>query len=371
MNHKTIFCAALAIGLAACNSGKSTGECEIITLQEKKLPPVQTLQLEKIDLPEEYTMGMHVCYVYQDSVLIVVKDNNPYPLRKMLTLVNLNNGGIIGEYFSYGRGPGELFNIFSQLSLNYLGLVSFEMRRFVSFNLDSAIMYGNAYKPNIINFDKYYFAGWSAIDDTSFMTSNIYYYDGTLSGCEANVNLPEFYQFTKSGRSIPEYNESDYNGAVYMDHVSREYLSVNRQKNRVACFCAYKPCAKMFDLDLNLIKRINGPEPDDGKYAINDMIGVWWNESYGRNEYYSVPTCDDENIFVVNFRTHKKWAPKLMDDNAQIFRFDWDGNLIGRYSVEGRRFYGYPTYSKTSNIMYLWMKADEGEGRMFKAKLQN
>ena len=239
MNHKTIFCAALAIGLAACNSQQNT-DGKIITLKEDALPPLQELKLEKIDLPEDYTMGTHVCYVYQDSVLIVVKDNTHYPLRKMLTLVNLNNGSIIGEY---------------------LGLVSYETKRFVPFNLDSAIMLGNAYKPNIINIERYFFAGFSVIDDTSFMTSNFFYFDGSLPGCEANANLPEFYQFTKSGRCIPEYKESDENGAVHMDHVSREYLSVNKQKNRVVCFSAYRPSAKVFDLDLNLIKRINGPEP--------------------------------------------------------------------------------------------------------------
>ncbi len=368
MNHKTIFCAALAIGLAACNSQQNT-DGKIITLKEDALPPLQELKLEKIDLPEDYTMGTHVCYVYQDSVLIVVKDNTHYPLRKMLTLVNLNNGSIIGEYFSFGRGPGELINIFSHLSLNYLGLVSYETKRFVPFNLDSAIMLGNAYKPNIINIERYFFAGFSVIDDTSFMTSNFFYFDGSLPGCEANANLPEFYQFTKSGRCIPEYKESDENGAVHMDHVSREYLSVNKQKNRVVCFSAYRPSAKVFDLDLNLIKRINGPEPDDGQYQIDASIGTWWNEGYGRNQYYYIPTSDDENIIVVNFRTHLKWSPKLMDKNAEIFRFDWDGNLIGRYKVTDRRIYGYPTYSSSSNTMYLWLVAEEGECRMYKAKL--
>lgn len=368
MKRTNLFIVALAIGMVACNSGKTTDE-SIVTLQEEKLPPLQQLQLEKIDLPEDYTMGMHVCYVYQDSVLIVAKDNNPYPLKKMVTLVNLNNGSIIGEYFSFGRGPGELFNIFTQLSLNYLGLLSYETKRFVPFNLDSAIMLGNAYKPNIINFDRYYFTGFSAIDDTSFMSSNFYYYDGSLPDCEANANMPEFYQFTKSGRCIPEFKESDINGAVWMDHVSREYLSVNKQKNRVACFSAYRPYAKVFDLDLNLVRRINGPEPDDGIYTLDAGIGMWWNKGYGRNQYYFIPTSDDENIIVVNWRTHLKWSPKLMDKNSEIFRFDWDGNLIGRYKVKDRKIYGYPTYSSSSNTMYLWLQEEDGECRMYKAKL--
>ena len=50
MKRTNFFIAALAISLAACNSGKSNLGYEIVTLQEEKLPPVQQLQLEKIDL---------------------------------------------------------------------------------------------------------------------------------------------------------------------------------------------------------------------------------------------------------------------------------------------------------------------------------
>lgn len=382
MNHKTIICAALAIGLAACNKQPNN----VVTLQEEKLPPVQQLQLEKIDLPEDYTMGRNSLYIYQDSVLIVRKFQNPFPMKKMVTLVNLNNGEIIGEYFTNGRGPRELLASYAQLSFNHLDIMC-PSGKLVPFNLDSAIMRGNDYKPDIIRTERTNFTSeWCSVDDTMFLTGNDYYFDGVIDGCESYTKLPEFYWYSKSGRCIPEYNESDYIGVKYkMDDISREYFSINKQKNRVVCFNAYRPYAKVFDMDLNLIRRINGPEPDDGRYIIDENIGGgWWNESYGRNFYYRSPAAGDESIFVLNERTHR-FVEKKVDiqhiqesidymtetraANAELFRFDWDGNLIARYSLGGKHLYGGITYSKSSNTLYFCILDDDGECYMYKAKL--
>ena len=390
MKRTNLFIAALAISLAACNSGKSNLGYEIVTLEEEKLPPVQQLQLEKIDLPEDYTMGQNSLYIYQDSVLIVSKFQNPFPMKKMVTLVNLNNGEIIGDYFTNGRGPRELLASYTQLSFNHLDIMC-PSGKLVPINLDSAIMRGNDYKPDIIRTERDDFPSeWCSVDDTMFLTGNNYYFDGVIDGCESNAKLPEFYWFTKSGRCIPEYNESDYVGVKYkMNDISREYFSINKQKNRVVCFNSYRPYAKVFDMELNLIKRINGPEPDDGKYRIDDyMDGVWWNESYGRNFYYRSPYGDDENIFVLNERTHRfvekeidiqrlqesvqeniDYMLKTVDANTELFRFDWDGNLIARYSLGGKHLYGGITYSKSSNTLYFCILDNDGESYMYKAKL--
>ena len=380
MKRTHLFIAALAIGLAACNK-QSTDNCEIVTLQEEKLPPVQQLQLEKIDLPEDYTMGRNSLYIYQDSVLIVRKFQNPFPMKKMVTLVNLNNGEIIGEYFTNGRGPRELLASYAQLSFNHLDIMC-PSGKLVPFNLDSAIMRGNDYKPDIIRTERTNFTSeWCSVDDTLFLTGNNYYFDGVIDGCESYTKLPEFYWYSKSGRCIPEYNESDYIGVKYkMDNISREYFSINKQKNRVVCFNSYRPYAKVFDMDLNLIRRINGPEPDDGKYYIAAFMScVWWDESYGRNFYYRTPYGDDENIFVWNERTHRyteddseKLSNKMTETraaNAEVFRFDWDGNLIARYSLGGKHLYGGITYSKSSNTLYFCILDDDGECYMYKAKL--
>lgn len=370
--------------VVGCNSEKQNGQYEIVTLQEEKLPPVQTLQLEKIDLPEDYTMGRNSLYIYQDTILIVNKFQNPFPMKKMVTLVNLNNGEIIADYFTNGRGPRELLYSYTSFSFNHLDIMC-PSGKFVSINLDSAIMHGNDYKPNIIRTERNNFSsGWCSLDDTLILANNDYYYDGVIEGCESYTKLPEFYWFSKSGRCIPEYSETDYIGVKYrMDDISREYFSINKKKNRVICFNSYRPYVKVFDLDLNLIKRINGPEPDDGRYEIQPDFGhLWWDKSYGRNFYYRSPGGDDESIFVLNERTHKYTEDRsdffsnkmteTCDANAEVFRFDWDGNLIARYKLGGNKhLYGGITYSKRTNTLYFCILDLDGDGEchMYKAKL--
>ena len=60
---------------------------------------------------------------------------------------------------------------------------------------------------------------------------------------------------------------------------------------------------------------------------------------------------------------------KTVDGNAELFRFDWDGNLIARYSLGGKHLYGGITYSKSSNTLYFCILDDDGECYMYKAKL--
>ncbi len=372
----------LLASMVGCNSEKQNGPFEIVTLQEETLPPVQPLKLEKIDINEDYTMGDPQCWIYHDSVLVVLKWDDPYPLKKMLTLVNLNTGNIIAEYFTNGRGPGELLGALGRLSNNRLDICGCQLGRLVSVNLDSAIMHGNAYKPILINCARNDFSEWGALEDTLFLTVNDYYFDGENALCKANSQLPEFYWFGKNGKSIPEYNDSLYEVKYRVQDISRLTISINKKRNRVVCCNLFRPYIKVLDLDLNPIRKIVGPEPDDGKYVVEEFTSslFWDNKNYGRNDYYSVPSCDDENIFVTNHRTHRYKQEgndinavingylKVRLDNAEIFRFDWDGNLIARYNAKGRHIWGF-TYSKNSNTLYLQAKGEDGEFFMYKAKL--
>jgi len=366
---------SLLLSIISCsNVDNSNGQFEIVALEEDALPIIQPLQLEKIDLLEDYTMGDGDCIIYQDTILIVLKDGDPYPLTHILTLVNMNSGQKIGEYFTRGMGPDELLSELQRFSHNHVDINCYTTGKLVSFNIDSAIVYGNDYKPNIIQPTNYSFGEWSSMDDTLFLTSNSFYFDGDIKECKENAKLPEFYWYSKSGKFTPEYKESDYRKIKYMtSDVSGSTISINKKKNRVVCCYLHQPIIKVFDSNLKLIKIIKGPEPDDGKYIpIKDMNFIYFDENVGNNYYYSLATCDDDNIFVINNRIHKyKDGPYHFSEkkcqNTEIFRLDWNGNVIGRYSAKGKEIF-YGNYSKNSNSLYLWTNED-GEGCMYKAKL--
>ena len=55
------------------------------------------------------------------------------------------------------------------------------------------------------------------------------------------------------------------------------------------------------------------------------------------------------------------------NNTREIFRLDWNGNVIGRYSVKGKQLM-HVNYCEDSNILYLWV-SENGGGTMYKAKL--
>jgi len=367
-NMRHFFVLFLMASLASCNIGvESNVRYGTVTLTDETLPKVMPLNLVKLDISEDYVMGHTSCFVYKDSILLVLKDGDPYPLTHLLTVVNINNGNIIGEYFTRGQGPGEILSALGRLSNNYLDIRCYTMNRLIPFNIDSAIIYGNSYCPNIIDAQKARFSEWASISDTSFLIANSYYFAGSKE-CKENSLLPEFYKVNIDGSFYPKYDLSDYKKIKHLtSDVSRWTISINKKKSRIVCCYMYQPYIQIFDEELNVIKKIGGPEPDDGKYVARENY-MYFED--GMNHYYETAFCDDENIFVINRRNRKckdvENYVEIEKEKTEIFRLDWEGNVIGRYSAKGKDVIRVG-YSKNSNTLYLWVYEDERS--MYKAKL--
>lgn len=370
---KTFVSLAFLLSVVSCNTPENRSKSvEVVKLTEKTLPPVQPLKLEEIKLPEEYTMGDGYCLVYQDTILLVLKDGDPYPMSHMLTLVNMNTGEKIGEYFTRGLGPEELLSTLPRFSHNRLDIHCYTTGKLVAFNVDSAIVYGNDYTPNIIiRYNNRPIGDFGSMDDTLFLTTNPYYLAG-CKVCKENAKLPEFYWYGISGFSMPEYKDSDYKKIKYLtSDVSGSSISINKGKKRVVCCYNIQPYIRIFDLDLNLTKEIVGPEPDDGIYIPDKNLNFMYFKD-GIDFYYHSATCDNDNIFVFNYRIYKypfgRSLAEKMKESTEIFRLDWDGNVIGRYSAKGNHIFLF-TYSSNSNSLYLWIRDDDGEYHLYTAKL--
>lgn len=366
--RNVIIVSVLLLPLISCSKiEKTNGQVEVVQLTEESLPPVQPLKLEKMDISEDYSMGAS-CFVYQDSVLLVLKDGDPYPLKYMLTLVNMNTGEKIGEYFTRGKGPGELLSALGRLTHNYLDICCYTTRKLVAFNIDSAIMLGNGYCPKIVDAQGILINEWASVNDTSFLLSNSFYADSKIS--KPNSLLPEFYTVNIGGSTSPKYDLKDYKDIRYLtSDVYTQTISINKEKKRMICCYMCQPCIKIFDKDLNVIKKIEGPEPDDVKYAPKDGY-MFFMDGDGVTHYYTAAFCDNENIFVTNRRNRKctemQNYAEIENEKREIFRLDWEGNVIARYNAKGKNVVRV-SYSKNSNTLYLWVY-DEDRA-MYKAKL--
>lgn len=358
------------ITIGCCHSKPQTSEFEVVQLSENTLPPLIPLKLEKIELPEDYTMGINRCYVYHDSVLLILKTGDPYPLTHLLTIVNMNSWEKIGEYFTRGQGPGELLSAIGFLSNNYLDINCYVTGKIIPFNIDSAIIKGNNYNVNVITPKENIIADYCSINDSLIFATNMFYFDG----CEKfkTKDIPEFIKIHKNGTLTPEFriNKKTKN---FPGNVTGCELSINKEKKRIICCYHFQPCIKIYDMDLNQIMQINGPEPNDGKYKVEDNGMLYFDYDKGTNHYYRQSFCDSNNIFVLNRRNHNDTSlgSEFIDiekETTEIFRLDWNGEIIGRYSAKGYEILN-TSFCKNSKTMFLYLKNNEGERLLCKAAI--
>lgn len=369
---RKLFTILISLLSVSCNISKTNIDNQSIVLSDKDMPQVVPLKLEKINLNEDFLIRSS-CYMYHDSILIVLKEGEPYPLTHMVTLINMNRGNKIGEYFTYGQGPNEFMSSLGYLGGNCLDIRCYVTNKFISFNIDSALIKGKNYNATIVNPEETIFLDCRTINDTTLLATNMFFFD-KCADFNANAEIPEFFTINSNGRILPNTQSINFEKLKCLPaNVTGCEISVNTNKQRIVCCYHYQPYIKVFDLNMNQIRQINGPEPDDGKYKLEDDNYMLFFDG-GVNHYYLQAFNDDENIFVLNNRTHN-WTRDYVGEmysrkenlTTEIFRLDWEGNVIGRYSAKGYNLL-YVTYSNTSNTLYIWLN-DNGEKALYKAKL--
>lgn len=189
----------LSIVIISCTNNKTNYNNVLLT--EKTLPEVKELELEKIDLPEDYSIGS-ICYVYKDTILLVLKRDNPYPLTHMLTLFNMKTWNKIGEYFTRGQGPHDFLSLTGFIGGNRLDLCCHNSAKIVSFNIDSALTYGYEYTPHIITHKDEGLLDFRYFGNGSFLISNMFYFDGCQK-YKTDASVPEFYIINSKGENSP------------------------------------------------------------------------------------------------------------------------------------------------------------------------
>ena len=354
------FCLALFVN---CKNEKNNflKSDKVVYLTEKNIPPLQqVLEYEKIDLPEDETMASYF-YVYYDTILIVVH-NRPDPF--WLTIMNLNTKEVISNYFKKGNGPKEMLFNYTDLHNNRLLFIDRTALKISIINLDSVVQLGQLYEPKIYYQSSDSYTAVDALTDTSFLFYNFWYLEN--EGEIINSSVPELVVTGKDAN----YSYVPQKEATAVNIVSGAGVlsDVNRQKECIYHYC--KPQITLLNSSLDTIKIICGPEPiEKYKYEDRGNFGGLWPVLY--NEYYRKGISTDNFILVKNNRLYNVPPKKLTEvrekHKPEIFKFDWEGNLIARYQV--KTFYALSGFSEKTNTLYLTIRDEEGENCLYKAQL--
>lgn len=297
-----------------------------------------------------------------DSILLVeLLDNSS--VEYWAELYSFPKLEFMGSIIPKGRGPGEFLSCRFKFKMNesYFLVHDIIQSKMAIYNIDSVLEGFNNYIPeqiyinrNVNNFAK--------LNDTIFLGYNMYYLDDENY---AN-NVDELILFLKNGKVL-SYDQPD-DLEFFTPNVSGSTILVSQFNDRVVLANTYIDQIKFFDLDLNLIHTMRGPDMIQPKYALSEatskmsMVGFRDNKMYGAFEYAD---SDDDYMYLlyrglkgIKIYSEKNGVEidKIYEVPSALLRVSWNGDLIDYYqldkfifeiSIDSNGKYLYGTHWKT------------------------
>ena len=263
-------------------------------------------------------------FVYHDSILVVL--NKPHRGGGFVDLFDLNSKTTLRSFFRMGNGPGELLNAIAHLHGKELIVHDFAKHQIASIDLDSALI-SSSYRPSSpLKFSNDVGSPFvTFLDSARMIMLNPYYFDNEDLGIDNDV--PRF--LVRETRKNSPVCEMALPQLYYTYNVSQGFIIPNIEKNRIIYASNFYDELEIYDKNLNLLKRIEGPDKlrpvyrMHGKEIIFDKIVPYSYRSYAMTDssfYLS---------YIGDYYVSRK--SKLQNFDSWIFKFDWDGNFIECY----------------------------------------
>jgi hypothetical protein len=348
---------SLAIGLAAVAgallvscSEQNTGNVPVMTLDHTVKDTANTLISE--DLNFNIPIYAQKIYICEDSIAVVCNKNSEW----FLGLYNLNENRLLKNFLRRGNGPGEMLDVNFYFNNDTIGIEDFQKDRIAIIPIHDAV-YNDSYKPEL--------------RPLSVLSQYKLPYKGRLLALNPYCFINKEYGIDNNG---PRFIITDSN-YVYEDSSSYEYDTFNVSystffishiNDRIVFVNTYKPELEIYDLRLNPLREILGPEMPSQKYLIEDDGDVVFLNTIPA-AYSSF--CHDESYFYVSFNGNLLSYKNDFDTSvlkSWIFKFDWNGNFIDSYYIDhyvtsmslsndGRYIYAFGTDREGENVFYKYL----------------
>ncbi len=325
---------------ASCTRNKSI---DIFFLDKRVKLDAKVLSVDTIGFFEDLIYAKNF-WVYQDSILIV--ENRKYADVCFLELYNLKHNNILKRMFRLGNGPNELLSANFYLNKNILTVIDVIKDQAVFVNIDS-VLQSPSYRAAPM---RYFPHSPVAVQykRNQLLVENPYCFKDEKLGID--YKEPRFIVYDKNSIYIDKNNYEYYTWNV----TTSGQLITNYQKNRIVYGGLHLPIIEIYDTDLKLLKKIQGPDnllPDyritGGEDESNEIL---FKKDYIPYSYLSFCASNDFFYLVYMGDYYLVEKKEIEDYPLWIFQFDWNGNfidsyLIGRYvsnislSADGKSFY--------------------------------
>lgn len=260
-------------------------------------------------------------YVHKDSTLIVFNRAASSTVTSSIPFLEfrkLSDTTLCKQVLRRGNGPDEVLDILCQYVDSCLYLVDFIKNRFAIVDVNDILEDRNE---KSVDFKErsFRFGDFKRYDNNAYIFDNYNCFSDESLGIYQKANRFIISDGMKGDTLSYEYNAFNANQGKVM---------VNPLRDRVLYFNSDRPEIEIYDYDLNLIKKVVGPDESEARYGITNGNGIAY---YGKVPYYYCNyTYDNDRVFIsyngVVLRDGMRRIPGL------IFEFDWDGNFIASYN---------------------------------------
>lgn len=341
----------MAVALSVSCSEQSTGNVPVMTLDHTVKDTANTLISE--DLNFNIPISAQEIYICEDSIAVVCNKNSTW----FLELYNLNENRLIKHLLRHGNGPGEMLDVNFYFNNDTIGIEDFQKDRIAIIPIHDAV-YNDSYNPELRTL--------------SLQSQYKLPFKGRLIALNPYCFINKEYGIDNNG---PRFIITDSN-YVYEDSSSYEYDTFNVSystffishiNDRIVFVNTYKPELEIYDLRLNPLREILGPEMPSQKYLIEDDGDVVFLNTIPA-AYSSF--CHDESYFYVSYNGALLSYKNNFDRSllkTWIMKFDWDGNFIDSYYID--YYIESMSLSKDSRYIYVFGTDSTGENVFYKYQL--
>lgn len=346
-----LFAGIMILSLTGCGH-ESKKDIPIIYLDKEIVSIEKKLRVDTIPGIESLIYARDL-YVYQDSVLIV---RNAKGAAYYIDVYKYPSMEPIKSLFRHGQGPDELLSAQSLLNMNKLIVNDYLQKKVAVIDIDSLLAYPDYHvRP----------AGPLGPDASKavpykgkYIFRNIYSFSDDNAGIHQEA--PAFIVTDGSKEYVEKKKYKYYTANVVMNGM----IIVNEKKDRIF-FASSDHGIEIFDMELNLLKKIEGPVDLNHQYHIDESMRPMF-VCFRAISYAYEDSCVDDEYLYLNYVGDKlsKEKRRIEDMQSHIFKFDWDGNFINSYPVG--KYAVSLSKSPTENALYIAIPSGGDDKTMIK-----
>lgn len=310
----------LALLVTACSDVKQYPDAE--TFSYAGLPNGKILKGETLEFDDVYVPAN--IYV-KDSILFVVNLKK----KHLLTCYNLNDLSKIGDFISFGSGPGECLGIKSlQFKADEVWVFDQQQRKLQVYSMNQFLQAGKAEIKKSITIQDGVLNGVVVVNDKLFANS--------LAATDARFSIYDMTgKFLEHKGNVPDFGIEQTDLEKWESFFCN--MVVNPDLERIFVSYVQTDLVEIYDTKGTLLQRMHGPdcffpmkkekEIMGGQRKVSSIVGET------RDAYFYPVACGNEiwTLYSGKAFNPENYSDYLMD---KIIVFNWDGKPLRMYRLD-------------------------------------